>query len=158
MGISSAKAQINFVSGTYEEALAKASAEGKLLFIDFRADWCKPCLEMEKTTFQDVDLGNYMADNFISYKVDVDYFDGMDLQEKFNASVLPTLLVIDPIDEAVQLRLIGLKTKSELETELKKLRNEPIVVVEPTPTETEPAENPSKRKCFLRRWLDKITE
>jgi thiol:disulfide interchange protein DsbD len=32
-------------------ALAQARSEGRPAVVDFRADWCLPCLEMEKTTF-----------------------------------------------------------------------------------------------------------
>jgi len=33
------------------QALAQARSEGRPAVVDFRADWCLPCLEMEKTTF-----------------------------------------------------------------------------------------------------------
>ncbi len=33
------------------QALAQARLEGRPAVVDFRADWCLPCLEMEKTTF-----------------------------------------------------------------------------------------------------------
>jgi thiol:disulfide interchange protein DsbD len=32
-------------------ALSQARSEGRPAVVDFRADWCLPCLEMEKTTF-----------------------------------------------------------------------------------------------------------
>jgi thiol:disulfide interchange protein DsbD len=32
-------------------ALAQARSEGRPAVVDFRADWCLPCLEMDKTTF-----------------------------------------------------------------------------------------------------------
>src|SRR5262249_44284943 len=33
------------------QALAQARSEGRPAVVDFRADWCLPCLEMERTTF-----------------------------------------------------------------------------------------------------------
>ena len=35
------------------EALQRARSENKPVFIDFWATWCKSCLTMDKTTFQD---------------------------------------------------------------------------------------------------------
>ena len=40
-------AGINFLHGTtWAEAVAKAKAENKLIFIDFYTQWCGPCLNM----------------------------------------------------------------------------------------------------------------
>ena len=41
-------AGINFLHGTtWAEAVAKAKAENKLIFIDFYTQWCGPCMNME---------------------------------------------------------------------------------------------------------------
>jgi len=34
---------IDFFHGTWEEGLAKAKAENKILFVDAYAEWCGPC-------------------------------------------------------------------------------------------------------------------
>ena len=34
---------IEFFHGTYEEALQKAQAEGKQIFVDVYTSWCGPC-------------------------------------------------------------------------------------------------------------------
>ncbi len=39
-----------------EEQLNEALADGRPVFIDFWASWCKNCLQMEKTTFKDPDV------------------------------------------------------------------------------------------------------
>ncbi|MFQ5982920.1 MAG: protein-disulfide reductase DsbD, partial [Woeseiaceae bacterium] len=39
--------------GDLDQALAAASAEGKTAMLDFYADWCVSCLEMERYTFTD---------------------------------------------------------------------------------------------------------
>jgi thiol-disulfide isomerase/thioredoxin len=61
-------AQIEFRTEDYEAAVADAKAQNKMLFIDFRADWCKPCREMEQTTFQDPTLSEYVHSKYIPVK------------------------------------------------------------------------------------------
>lgn len=109
--------QVDFLELTLEGALAKSRAKNKLVFVDFRADWCKPCVEMENTTFKDKLVGEKIDQNYIPIQVDVDFFAGMDIQEAYNASVLPTLLLLNGKGD-VQLRMIGQKNSVGLLKEL----------------------------------------
>ena len=151
--------QVNFEDLSFTDAIAKASNEGKYVFLDFRADWCKPCIEMEQTTFQDTAVGNYLTQKAVSLKVDVDLFTGMDIKEMYNVNQYPTMLVLDPYDSSVLLRMIGFKPASIILGDLKFVMD--MTEVEDTtgttdaPTETNLAPD---KKCFLRRWLDRITE
>jgi thiol-disulfide isomerase/thioredoxin len=151
---------------TYKEALAKAKDENKLVFLDFRADWCKPCIEMEQTTFLDSSLGDLLNNNCVNLKIDVDQFSGMDLRDKFTVHSYPTMLLIDPVNETVQLRMIGYKTATILKGDVNMVLDFWNEVEEtssdPTPNENEPEAAPEvhkpKKKCAFLKWLDKITE
>ena len=50
------------------EKVAQAKREGKPLFVDFWATWCKNCSAMEKTTFADARVKARLA-NYVVVKV-----------------------------------------------------------------------------------------
>lgn len=151
-------AGVNFFDGSYSEALAKAKTENRLLFIDFRAHWCKPCLELEQTTFKDSALGVFMDNNFVAFKADVDFFYGMDLQEQYNVNQYPTMLVVNTYEE-VQLRIIGFRPADVLQMDLEGIlkfigygeSNSNDTTDKVVPEQNEKRDSPKKRKCLFFR-------
>lgn len=92
---------IKFEHGTWEEAVNKAKAENKLLFVDVWATWCGPCRKLAKEVFTDPEVGEFFNKNFVCYKLMIDEQDDA-LREKneniarnYNAGALPTLLWIN---------------------------------------------------------------
>lgn len=57
-------AQTNFRSITFDEALAAAKAENKMVFIDFYTDWCGPCKAMARDVFPQKAVGDYMNEKW----------------------------------------------------------------------------------------------
>ena len=47
---------------TLQEVLVLSNKSGKPVFVDFYADWCKNCIAMEKTVFQDPDVKAKLED------------------------------------------------------------------------------------------------
>ncbi len=86
---------IQFFQGTWNEALAAAKKEKKLIFVDAYAVWCGPCKFMSNNVFPDAAVGEYFNKNFISYKFDMEKGEGPEFSSKYKVTAYPTLLFID---------------------------------------------------------------
>lgn len=93
---------VNFTDVKVEEALAKASAEGKLVFMDFYASWCTPCKWMEKTTFTDQRVASKLNKDFIAVKVNIDDVEGFQMKNKYEVNFLPTILILNSNGKMVE--------------------------------------------------------
>ncbi len=93
---------IDFTNESFDSAKQRASEEGKLFFVDFYANWCTPCKWMESTTFKDKEVIKTLNSNYVSIKVDIDTQEGFSIKEKYQISVLPTLLIFNSDGELVE--------------------------------------------------------
>jgi thiol:disulfide interchange protein DsbD len=78
-------------------ARAKAQAEDKPLFLDFTADWCTACKEIENKTFPDMRV-QAEAGRFIAVKMDMTDASDPAVEkafEEFTVRGLPTLILFD---------------------------------------------------------------
>ena len=93
-----------------EQILREAKTQGKPLIIDFYADWCTPCRELEEVTFHQPDVVGLAGKNFTMVKVDVTkggnpYHE--ELLKNYGVKGVPTLVFIDAEgQERTDLRLV----------------------------------------------------
>ncbi len=90
---------------TLAESQEKMKEEPKKLFIDIVADWCKWCKVMEKNTFSDPAVIEYVAENY--YAVKLEYEDlsevkfggkswtAKELAKSWSVQDLPTIVFWD---------------------------------------------------------------
>ncbi len=79
------------------EARQQARAQGKLIFVDLYADWCGWCKRLEAQVFSTPKFQELAASRFVLLRLDVeDGGEGERLQASFDASSLPTALLLDP--------------------------------------------------------------
>ncbi|MEI6311352.1 MAG: thioredoxin domain-containing protein [Bacteroidota bacterium] len=93
---------IVFEHGSFQEALNKAKAEKKMLFMDCYTNWCGPCKMLQNNTFPNEEVGTFFNDNFICYKIECEHDEGPTICNRFVINAYPTLLFIDGDGNIVQ--------------------------------------------------------
>jgi len=109
----------------YSDAnLLKAKVSRVPIIIDFYADWCIPCLELDRDTWTDEEVIHATKD-IKKIKVDLTHFDSPEseaLRKKFNISGVPTVIFIRTDGtEASESRIIGFIPAKEFLIKLKQI-------------------------------------
>jgi thiol-disulfide isomerase/thioredoxin len=87
--------EVNFIKDNVRVAIDKAASEGKLVFLDFWADYCSPCQLMEKYTFTDPSVIERMNGSYVPVRINIETFEGYDLKAQYNVRLLPTIIVLN---------------------------------------------------------------
>ena len=107
-----------------DKALLKAKESNVPVMIDFYADWCIPCLELDRKTWTDEEV-IVSAKNIKKIKVDLTHFDSPEseaLRKKFNISGVPTVIFIRTDGtEADESRIVGFVNPKEFLGKLKQI-------------------------------------
>lgn len=91
---------------TFDEALAAAKEEGKLVFVDCYTSWCGPCRNMAEKVFPQKEAGDYFNPRFVCVKYDMEKGEGLELAKRFNVHAYPTFVIVRA-DGTVQHKLVG---------------------------------------------------
>jgi thiol:disulfide interchange protein DsbD len=78
------------------ERLEQAQAQGQPVILDFYANWCIPCKELDHETFTDPDV-ILLSQQFTTLKVDLTHFDSPEaeaLRERFDIDGVPTIVFL----------------------------------------------------------------
>lgn len=96
LGLSLAAAvagEVDWAKPPYETILDRAAKEDKPIFIDFFTTWCGPCKRLDKVTYQDEKVVEYL-NGIVAAKYDAEKDEGEVLAKKFKVKAYPTLVLV----------------------------------------------------------------
>ena len=93
-----------------ESKIIDAKSRQKPVLMDFYADWCIPCLELERKTFTDAGAIDATSE-FVRLKVDLTHFDSPEseaLRKRYDIAGVPTIVFLDRNgQEMLSSRVVG---------------------------------------------------
>ncbi len=96
---------------SYDTALEQSEATGKPVMVDFYADWCGPCQQMDETTYQNQEVIQKITDSFIAVKVNVDTQGS--LASQYGIRSIPTIVYLGDDGSEIH-RTLGYRSASQL--------------------------------------------
>jgi YHS domain-containing protein/thiol-disulfide isomerase/thioredoxin len=83
-----------------EAAKRTAAQTNKLVLLHFWAQWCKPCMRLENTVFNQPGVGEQLAKNFVPVKVNIDL--RPTTARQFGVQSIPADVIITPDGKVIE--------------------------------------------------------
>ena len=109
---------VAFASGTFDEALARARSEKRLLLVDVYTDWCGWCKKLDREVFGDARVAE-AARGLVAVRVNAEK-EGEKVAQRYDVQGYPTVLFVDGSGSVVK-RIDGYVDAAEMLRILKAL-------------------------------------
>lgn len=110
------------------EAFETARQDNRPIMLDFYADWCIPCIELDKYTFSDPEVVR-LSEKFALFKIDLTGQVTAEVQtvrQKYNIKGVPTIVFIAADGrEFTNLRLLGFEKAAGVVYRMQQVLNQP---------------------------------
>lgn len=123
-GIATQAQGINFETGDWASVQEQAKTTNKLIFLDIYTTWCGACKLMDKNIYNNKGVGDYFNSHFISYKLDAEKGEGLELSKKYAVTSYPDQLFIDANGKLLIRRAGKMDVKQMLEFGKKVMNSE----------------------------------
>lgn len=95
-------------------AIARASKEGRPVFVHFTAEWCLPCKALKETVYPAPVVASRL-ERFVRAEVDIESSEGEKFARRYRVQTVPVLMTMNPQGEELRsLRVVGMRTPSQL--------------------------------------------
>lgn len=107
--------KINWIHDEIEAALGQAQNNNQPIIIDFWAEWCAACKELDHKTFSDETIASYVNEHYVALKIDGTKItaDIKSIWARFGVKGLPTVLFLNSQGEE-QDRFEAFRTVAEV--------------------------------------------
>ncbi len=97
VGVQFQKSAVPEYQEQISQGLATASAGNQLMILDFYADWCAACKELDEYTWSNSKVKKALNESAVMVKLDFTLTSkaGTELQQKYGVKGLPTVIIVD---------------------------------------------------------------
>ena len=109
---------VAFASGSFDEALARARSEKKILLVDVYTDWCGWCKKLDREVFGDSRVAE-ASRGLVAVRINAEK-EGEKVAQRYDVQGYPTVLFVDGSGTVVK-RIDGYVDAAEMLQTLKAL-------------------------------------